>query len=119
MASQTATAQAQRQEELQQRESTLHERMDHMLNQRRVSLEQETERKHAESLEAHRADFHAKTDAALELFKQKQEALEHQVRDLEVELRRAHESRRGAERTLEQASATMDALHHELLQIRL
>jgi hypothetical protein len=43
--------------------------MDHMLNQRRVSLEQETEQKRAKSLEAHRADFHAKTDAALERYK--------------------------------------------------
>jgi hypothetical protein len=44
--------------------------MDHMLNQRRVSLEQETEWKHAEILEVTHADFHAKTDAALERYKQ-------------------------------------------------
>jgi hypothetical protein len=50
--------------------------MDHMLNQRRVSLELETERKCAESLKAHRAVFCAKTDAALERYKQGQEALE-------------------------------------------
>jgi hypothetical protein len=43
--------------------------MDHMLNQRWVSLEQETERKCAESLEAHRVDFRAKTDAALERYR--------------------------------------------------
>jgi hypothetical protein len=50
--------------------------MDHMLNQRWVSLEQEIERKRAEILETHRMDFHAKTNAALERFKQKQDALE-------------------------------------------
>jgi hypothetical protein len=50
--------------------------MDHMLNQRRVILEQETEQKCAESLKAHHADFRAKTDAALERYKQGQEALE-------------------------------------------
>jgi hypothetical protein len=43
--------------------------MDHMLNHRRVSLEQGTERKRTESLEAHRIDFRAKTDATLERFK--------------------------------------------------
>jgi hypothetical protein len=47
-----------------------------MLNQQWVSMEQETERKRAESLELHRVDFHAKTDAALERYKQKREALE-------------------------------------------
>jgi hypothetical protein len=72
-----------------------------MLNQRWVSLEQETERNHAESLEAHRADFRAKTDAALERYKKKREALKHQVCDLEAELRKAHDLRRGAERALE------------------
>jgi hypothetical protein len=71
--------------------------MDRMLNQRRVGLEQDTERKHAKSLEAHHTNFRAKTDAALERYKQGWEALERQVRDLEAELRRAHEARRGAE----------------------
>jgi septal ring factor EnvC (AmiA/AmiB activator) len=64
-------------------------------------------------------DFRAKTDVALERYKQKQQALECQVRDLEVELRKAHEARRGAERTLEQASAMMDVLHHDLSRIKL
>jgi hypothetical protein len=50
--------------------------MHHIVNQWRVSLEQETKRKHAESLEAHHTDFRAKTDAALERYKQKREALE-------------------------------------------
>jgi cell division protein FtsB len=45
----------------------------------------------------HRADFCAKTNATLEQYKQKREALERQVRDLEVELRKAHEARRGTE----------------------
>jgi hypothetical protein len=84
-----------------------------MLNQWWVSLEQETERKCANSLEAHRADFRAKTDAALERYKQGREALERQVRDLEAELRRAHEARRGIERALEQADAAMNALQRE------
>jgi septal ring factor EnvC (AmiA/AmiB activator) len=64
-------------------------------------------------------DFCAKTDAALEQYKQKQAALERQVCDLEAELRKAHEVRRGTKRTLEQASAMMDMLHHELSQIKL
>jgi transcription elongation GreA/GreB family factor len=75
--------------------------MDHMLNQRGVSLEQETERKRTEILKTHHAEFCAKTDAALEHFKQKQDALEHQVRDLEAELKRATKSRRGTKQALE------------------
>jgi hypothetical protein len=50
--------------------------MDPMLNQRRVRLEQEFERRCAKNLEACHADFRAKTDAALERYKQGQEALE-------------------------------------------
>jgi hypothetical protein len=69
MARLSAAALARRQEELLQRESTLQERMDHMLNQRWLSLEQETERKCTEILGAHRVDFRAKTDASLERFK--------------------------------------------------
>jgi hypothetical protein len=42
-----------------------------MLNQRWVSREQETGRKLTESLEVHCMDFYAKTDAALERYKQK------------------------------------------------
>jgi hypothetical protein len=66
MAGETVIALARRQEELLQREPTLQKRMDHMLNQQRVSLEQETERKRAEIPGAHRADFRVITDAALE-----------------------------------------------------
>jgi DNA repair exonuclease SbcCD ATPase subunit len=119
MGSQTATALAQRQEELLQRESTLQERMDHMLNQRRVSLEQETERRRAEILEAHRTDFRSKTDATLEHFNQKRDTLERQVGNLEAELKRANESRRGAEQALKKASSTLDELHRELTRIEL
>jgi hypothetical protein len=79
-----------------------------MLNKRRISLEQEFERKRAENLDACRADFPAKTDAALERYKQGCEALEHQVRDLEADLKGAHEVRRGAERALEEADVTID-----------
>jgi hypothetical protein len=50
--------------------------MDHMLNQRRVSLEQEFERRLAENLEVCHTDFCAKTDAALERYKRGREALE-------------------------------------------
>jgi multidrug resistance efflux pump len=87
--------------------------MDRMLNQRGVSLEQEFERRRAENLEACRTDFCAKTDATLERYKQGREALERQVRDLEADLRRAHEVRRGAERVLEETDATMNALQRD------
>jgi hypothetical protein len=76
MVNQATTDLAQRQETLQQCESTLPERMDRMLNQRWVSLEQEFERRRAENLEACRVDFRAKTDAALERYKQGCEMLE-------------------------------------------
>jgi hypothetical protein len=69
MVSQTTVDLTQCQEALQHRESTLQDRMDRILNQLWVSLEQETERKHTQSLEAHRADFCAKTDATLERYK--------------------------------------------------
>jgi hypothetical protein len=81
-------------EALNQREASLQERMDRMLNQRWVSMEQEFERRRTENLEACRADFHSKIDAALVRYKQGREALERQVRDLEVELKGAHEVRR-------------------------
>jgi hypothetical protein len=67
--------------------------MDRVLNQRQISLEQEFERKRAENLEACSADFRAKTNAALVRYKQGHETLEHQVRDLEVKLKGAHEVR--------------------------
>jgi predicted nucleic acid-binding Zn-ribbon protein len=75
----TTTDLAQRQETLQQRKSTLQEWMGRMLNQRWVSLEQEFEQRRTENLEACYADFRAKTDTALERYKQGREALDRQV----------------------------------------
>jgi hypothetical protein len=91
-------------------EASLQGRMDHMLNQRRVSMEHEFERRCVKITEACRADFCSKTDAALVRYKQGSETLEHQVRDLEAELRGAHEVRRGAERALAEADATINLL---------
>jgi predicted nucleic acid-binding Zn-ribbon protein len=87
MASRSNDELTRRQEALNQREASLQAKMDHMLNQQRVSMEQEFERRHAEFTEACRADFRAKTDDALAMYKQKRETLERQVRDLETELR--------------------------------
>jgi predicted nucleic acid-binding Zn-ribbon protein len=91
--------------------------MDRMLNQRRVSLEQEFERKRTEHLEACRMDFRSKTDTALERYKQGREALERQVRDLETELKKAHKVRRGAERALGETDATMSALQRDISRL--
>jgi F0F1-type ATP synthase membrane subunit b/b' len=99
MVNQANTDLAQHREVLQMREASLQERMDRMLNQRRISLEQEFERKCAENLEACHADFRAKTDAALARYKQGRETLERQVQDLEVELKGVHEVHRGAGRS--------------------
>jgi uncharacterized protein (DUF3084 family) len=93
MVNQANTDLARRHEELQLREDSLQERMDHMLNQRWVTLEQEFEQRHAEYLEACRADFRSKTDAALVRYKQGRETLECQVHDLEAELKGVHEVR--------------------------
>jgi chromosome segregation ATPase len=101
---------ARHQETLNQREAFVQERMDRMLNQRRTSMEQEFEQRRAENLEACRADFRSKTDAAPMRYKQGCEALEHQVRDLEADLKGAHEVRRGAERALAEANATINSL---------
>jgi hypothetical protein len=87
--------------------------MDHMLNQRRVSMEQEFERRRTETIEACRADFRSKTDAALVRYKQGREALERQVRDVEAELKGAHEVRRGTERSLAEADATINSLRRD------
>jgi hypothetical protein len=105
------------QETLNLRESSLQERMDRRLNQRRISLEQEFERRRADNLEACRAVFRSKTDAALVRYKQGREALERQVRDLEVELKGAHEVRRGAERALAEADAMINTLRREVLRL--
>jgi polyhydroxyalkanoate synthesis regulator phasin len=108
---------ARHQETLNLRESSLQERMDRMLNQRWVSLEQEFEQKHAENLEACRADFRSKTDAALVRYKQGRETLERQVRDLEGERKGAHEVRRGAERALAEADSTINTLRRDVLRL--
>jgi hypothetical protein len=91
--------------------------MDHMLNQRRVSMEQEFKRRRAEITEACRADFCSKTDSALVRYKQGRETLERQVRDLETELRGAHEVRRGAERALAEANSTIASLWHDVQRL--
>jgi acetolactate synthase regulatory subunit len=88
--------------------------MDHMLNQRRVSMEQEFERRRVEITEACHADFHSKTDAALVRYKQGHEILERQVRALETELRGALEVRRGTERALAEADATITSLRRDM-----
>jgi polyhydroxyalkanoate synthesis regulator phasin len=117
MVNQANTDLAQRPEALQLREASLQERMDRMLNHRRISLEQEFKRKCAENLEACRADFRAKTDAALARYKQGCETLERQVRDLEVKLKGAHEVRWGAERALAEADATIDTLRCDVSRL--
>jgi chromosome segregation ATPase len=117
MASQTAAELARYQEALHQREATLQAKMDHMLNQRRVSMEQEFERRCKETTEASRADFRSKTDAALLMYKQKREALERQVRNMEAELKGAHEVRQGAERALAEADATIDSLRRDVQRL--
>jgi chromosome segregation ATPase len=104
-------------EALNQRKASLQGRMDHMLNQRRVSMEQEFERRHTETIEACRADFRSKTDAALVRYKQGREALERQVRDLEAKLKGAHEVRRGAERALAEADATINSLRRDVQRL--
>jgi hypothetical protein len=92
--------------------------MDRMLNQWRISLEQEFERKCAENLKACHADFRAKTDTALVRYKQWHETLEHQVRDLETELTGAHELRWGTERALAEADAMIDTLWRDVSRLK-
>jgi hypothetical protein len=69
MVSQSTAELTRHQEALNQREASLQGRMDHMLNLRRVSMEQELERRRIETTEACRADFRSKTDAALLRYK--------------------------------------------------
>jgi hypothetical protein len=80
-------------------------------------LEQEFEQRHGENLRVCRADFRSKTDAALVWYKQGCEALERQVRDLEVDLKGAHEARRGAERALAEADATINTLQRDAVGV--
>jgi chromosome segregation ATPase len=104
-------------EELQLREDSLQERMDRMLVQRRVAMEQEFERRRAEYIETCRADFRSKNDNALARYKQTRDTLERKVRDLEAELKWAHEVRRGAEHALEEADVTIDTLRRDVLRL--
>jgi hypothetical protein len=76
MASQSNDELTQRQEALNQREASLQAKMDHMLNQPRVSMEQEFERRRNKFTEACHADFRSKTNAALVRYKQGRETLE-------------------------------------------
>jgi hypothetical protein len=62
-------------------------------------------------------DFRSKTDAALLMYKQKREALERQVRNMEAELKGAHEVRQGAERALAEADATIASLHRDVQRL--
>jgi hypothetical protein len=88
-----------------------------MLNQRWVSMEQEFEQRRVEITEACRVDFHSKTNTALVRYKQGRETLERQVRDLETELRGAHEVRRGAKRALAEADATIISLQCDVQRL--
>jgi hypothetical protein len=80
-------------------------------------MEQEFERRRNEFTEACCADFRSKTNAALVRYKQGRETLERQVRDLETELRGAHELRRGAERALADADATIASLWRDMQRL--
>jgi chromosome segregation ATPase len=104
-------------EELQEREDSLQECMDRMLNQRRVTMEQEFKRRRAEYIETRHADFRSKTDTALARYKQMRDTLERKVRDQEAELKEAHEVRRGTERALAEADATIRTLQGDVRQL--
>jgi chromosome segregation ATPase len=117
MVNQSNAELARHHEALNQREASLQGSMDHMLNQLWVSMEQEFERRHTETIEACRADFRSKTDAALVSYKQEREALDHQVWDLEAELKGVHEVRWGAERALAEADATINLLRCDVQRL--
>jgi DNA repair exonuclease SbcCD ATPase subunit len=93
--------------ELQQREDSLQERMDRMLVQWRV----------AEYVETCCTDFRSKTDTALARYKQMRDTLERKVRDLEAERKEMHEVRRGAERALTEADATIRTLQGDVKRL--
>jgi hypothetical protein len=80
-------------------------------------MEHEFERRRTETIEACHVDFRSKTDAALVRYMQGREALERQVRDLEAELKGAHEVRRGAERALAEADATTNSLWRDVQRL--
>jgi hypothetical protein len=76
-------------------------------------MEQEFERRRTKYIESCCADFCSKTDTALARYKQGRETLERQVRDPEANLKGAHEVRRGAERALAEADATINSLRRD------
>jgi hypothetical protein len=76
MVNQSNAELARHHEALKQCKASLQGRMDHMLNERRVSMEQKFKRRHTETIEACCADFCSKTDTALVRYKQGHEALE-------------------------------------------
>jgi hypothetical protein len=80
-------------------------------------MEQEFEWRRVEITEACCADFRSKIDAALVRYKQGRETLERQVRDLETELRGAHEVHRGAEHALLEADATITSLRCDVQRL--
>jgi septal ring factor EnvC (AmiA/AmiB activator) len=80
-------------------------------------MEQEFERRHAEYIETCRADFRSKTDNALARYKQARDTLERKVRDLEAELKGAHEVRRGAERALAEADTRIRTLQGDVRRL--
>jgi hypothetical protein len=75
MVGETSGVLSRREDDLSQKEATLQERMDSMLNQRQISLEQDTKGKWLNYYEMIRAEFHTKTDVALERYKQHSDAL--------------------------------------------
>jgi acetolactate synthase regulatory subunit len=91
--------------------------MDRMLVQRWVTMEQEFERRRAEYIETCRADFRSKTDTALARYKLARYTLERKVRDLEAELKGAHEVRRGTERALAEADARVRTLQGDMRRL--
>jgi chromosome segregation ATPase len=114
LVNQANTDLARRPEELQQREDSLQEHMDRMLNQQWVAMEQEFERRHTEYIESCHADFRSKTDTALARYKQGHETLEHKVRDLEAKLKEAHKVHRGTKHTLAEADTTIRTLQGDM-----
>jgi chromosome segregation ATPase len=62
-------------------------------------------------------DFRSKTDAVLLMYKQKCETLERRVRDMEAELKGAHEVRHGAEHALAEADATIASLRRDMQRL--
>jgi cell division protein FtsB len=50
-------------------------------------------------------------------YKQRREALERQVRDMEADPKGAHEVRRGTERALEEADVTINKLWRDVLRL--